>query len=32
VPAAMVNEAAAVYDVTPAKPKKAIAKKAKPKA
>jgi hypothetical protein len=32
VPAVMVNEAAAVYDVTPAKPKKAVAKKAKPKA
>jgi hypothetical protein len=29
---AMVNEPAAVYDVTPAKPKKAAAKKAKPTA
>ena len=29
---AMVNEPAAAYDVTPAKPKKAAAKKAKPTA
>ena len=32
VPAAMVNEPAAVYDTRPAKPKKAVAKTAKPKA
>ena len=32
VAAAMVNESAGAYDVTPAKPKKAAAKKAKPKA
>jgi len=32
VAAAMVNETAAAYEVTPAKPKKAAAKKAKPKA
>ena len=29
---AMINEPAAAYEVTPAKPKKAAAKKAKPKA
>ena len=32
VAAAIVNEPASAYDVTPAKPKKAAAKKAKPKA
>ena len=32
VATAMINEPAAAYEVTPAKPKKAAAKKAKPKA